>query len=99
MIWCVRHGQAIVPADASSAPAVAATRRPVVGESVTVSPGYASCGDAGDGPLRPGVSVGIVPFPRQARLASGDGVVGRREGDCLPSGPSCCKGSCSSMLR
>ncbi len=35
-------------------PTAAVSRRPVVGEKVTVSPGYASCGDAGDGPLRPG---------------------------------------------
>ena len=69
MIRCVRHGQAIIPANASSTPAATATRRPVVGESVTVSPGYASCGDAGDGPLRPGVFVGIVLFRWQARLA------------------------------
>ena len=46
-------GQAIVLAGAGAAPVVP-SRRPVVGDKVTVSPGYASCGDAGDGPLRPG---------------------------------------------
>jgi hypothetical protein len=44
---------------AQVAPSVAHSRRPTVGDSVVLTPDYASHADAGEGPLRPG-ETGVV---------------------------------------